>query len=223
MISKYFHHVSYKPEQELLKDLTRECIFLRGHDFLYIPRENAHLDELFGEDIKSSFTNPVVIEMYCMANGESLSGSEMLLKFGMVMEEEVSFQVAKERFFEEIQKAYPMILFPREGDLIYEPLTLSLFEITFVDDKKPFFTTGIQTIYEIKCRKYIHNYDNMNVKIDHTTVDLDNFISNEHDINELNDIPHETNARKIQKESDEIMNFDETDPFSESRKTGRHY
>lgn len=223
-ISPYFHHQTFKTEQDLLKDLTRETIYLRGNDYMYIPREKVNLDTLFGEDVQSSFKTPVIIEMYCMQNA-GWEGSNIMSKFGFMDQHEMTFQVAKTRFEEEMSKVFPDITEPQEGDLIFHDLTKMLFEITWVEGKKPFYTNGISTVYELQCKRYIHNYDDVNVTIDKDNIleSSEQFLPTEEDINFINSVVHETDGKIIQDESDELTNFDENDPFTESPARGSHY
>lgn len=221
-ISPYFHHQTFKTEQKLIEDLTRETIYLRGNDYMYIPREKVHLDDLFGEDPKSSFKKPVIIEMYCMGNMDGFGGPDMFTKFGLQFQHETTFQVSKVRFKEEMSKVFPDIVKPQEGDLIYHDLSNYMFEITYVEDQKPFFTTGIYTVWEMQCKHYVHNYDDIKIDIPKRE-DIDQFIPYEHNVNRITEIEHEDNDRIIQKESDDIMNFDENDPFSESPSRGSTY
>ena len=223
-ISPYFHHQTFKTEQDLLKDLTRETIYLRGNDYMYIPREKVHLDTLFGEDVKSSFKTPVIIEMYCMQNA-GWEGSNIMSKFGFMDQHEMTFQVAKTRFEEEMSKVFPDIKEPMEGDLIFHDLTGMLFEITYVEGKKPFYTNGIPTVYELQCKRYIHNYDEVDIAIDKDNIpeSAEQFLPTDEDVNFINEVEHENDSKVIQNESDDFLNFDENDPFTEAPGRGSHY
>ncbi len=201
-ISSHFYHISSDKEQSLMKDLTREVIHIRGLDFFYIPRDSSDADWLFGEDTKSTFTESVKIEMYPTLQDGFEGDGDFLAKFGVDIRDEIQFQIAKDRFSVEIKKKYPTILRPREGDLIYYPLTNSIFEIMFVEHERPFYNRGIQTTWEVNCKKFQFNRDEMDTGIA--------------EIDDLNtDEPYDNNE-EFQTEADPILNFDEKDPFSEN-------
>lgn len=226
-ISPYFHHQTFNTEQQLMKDLTRETIYLRGNDYMYIPRNKVNLDLLFGEDVQSAFDKPIIVEMYCKSN-PSWDGADIMSKFGMIDERLMSFEVSCERFREEAKRqGYDDITEPREGDLIYHDLTKTLLEVTYINPYyTPFYQTGVAVTWTIDCKRYIHNHDTFNVDADpwkHPTESSDQFLPTQEDMEHINNIIHETDRAVIQKESDDITNFDENDPFTESKERGSHY
>lgn len=201
-ISPYFSHISNVSEQyRVMNDLSRECIQVKGLDFAYIPRDSSDADTLFGEDVKSTFTSKVILEMYCKNTAGFDGEGDFFSKFGLDIRDEATFQINKTRFEEVVTDEYPNITRPREGDLIYYEMAKSLFEITFVEKEKPFYQRGIQTIWECNVKKFEYNHDEM--------------LS---DINEVDDLeqllPADDNSEDIQTESDTFMDFNERDPFS---------
>jgi hypothetical protein len=200
-ISPYFHHISGEGERGLMKDLVRETIFLKGSDISYIPRDSRGADYLWGEDIQSTFTDAVTIEMYCTEN-RIQAGQDIMSKFGIQVQDESTFIVSKHRFDEVITAVYPDIKRPREGDIIYYPVTRSAWEITFAEDEIPFYVKGIQTVWIVSTRKFEANYDIMDSKVP----DVD-FVDNKE--NEPFD-----DKTDIQEEADTFVDFSEADPFS---------
>lgn len=201
MISPYFKHDSKVSEQDLINDLSRETVFLRGQDFSYIPRDSSDADTLFGEDVKSTFTAAVTLEMIC-TNMTGFDGEgDFFSRFGLDIRDEATFQIHKGRFTEEVTAVYADIERPREGDLIYYDMASSILEITFVEKEKPFYTRGIQTMWECTVKKFEYNHDEMLSGI----VAVDD-IETEIDFGD--------DSEDIQTESDTFMNFDENDPFS---------
>lgn len=201
MISSYFHHIDSSREQQLMDDLSRETIFIRGLDYAYIPRDSSDADALFGEDIKSTFTSAVTLEMYCKQQTGFEGEGDFFSRFGLDIRDEATFQINKNRFTAVVTAAYPDISRPREGDLIYYALAKSLFEITFVEPEQPFYQRGIQTLWEVSLKKFEYNHDEMLSGI--TAVD---------DIE--NEVDNDDDSANIQTESDTFVNFDESDPFS---------
>ena len=123
----YLDHYQNKSEQNLIEDLTIEAIKFHGMDVIYLPRETFERDNIFGEDIRTLFSNKYLIEMYF----ETVDGFEgdgnFLSNFGMQIKDTASLVVSKRRFQEIVWDN----LRPMEGDLIYCPLANAIFEINF--------------------------------------------------------------------------------------------
>ena len=129
-------------EQNLLEDLNVEMMRAMGRDVYYIPRTLNAQDPILGEDSISSFNEAYLIDMY-HEDSQAFGGEgDIIGKFGIDIKDRASFRVAKRSFFQEITKRNSFIDRPREGDLIYYPLSGSLFEITFVEHESPLYQLG---------------------------------------------------------------------------------
>jgi len=159
----------YSAEQNLVEDLTIEIIKTMGRDMLYIPRDVLIKNDLFGEGQEVSYTKGVPLEMYI----ESVSGFEgqgdVISKFGIEVKDNINLVVSKKRFENEIRTRYTDIFRPREGDLIYFPLSKSLFEINFVEHENPFYQLGKLYSYKLSCELFTYNREN----IDTGNTDID--------------------------------------------------
>ena len=209
-VSRYFNHISYKPEQDLVNDLMVESVQQRGQDLLYIPRKesDAGFDFLFGEDPENIYTNGVTMEFYCMNYGDGFDGSDEIGRFALQMPDICKFQCSKTRFSEEVTNEYPHILRPREGDLIvfqadpeHEPK--DVFEITFVEKEEIFYEMGRSQMYSIETERF--NYSHETMETGNEEIDTE-YVPNMEDI---------TDSPEIQNESDTFVNFNEKDPFSD--------
>lgn len=151
----FFKHRS--SEQNLVNSLTVESIKIHGYDMVYIPRTLVQEDDIFGEDVLSKFEEGNTIEMYI----ESVDGFEgegdFLSKFGLEIRDTLSMVVSKTRF-ETVMAHDSTITRPREGDLIYFPISKGLFEIKFVEHENPFYQQGKLYTYKLSCElfKYSH-------------------------------------------------------------------
>ena len=166
-INPYFG--DFRNEQRLLDDLTVETIRAMGRDVYYIPREYVKLDKLFGEDILSKFRFAYQIEMYVMDVIKFQGQKDVATKFGLDITDKLDLQVSITRFKQEIYSKNSDILKPREGDLIYFPLSKHLFEINSVEDELPFYQFGSLTTYTIKCELF--SYSNETIDTGITEVD----------------------------------------------------
>lgn len=208
-ISPYFRHIDATNEQQLIDDLTVETIQQRGLDLWYIPRTESTggFDYLFGEDPANVFDKAVEIEFWCENVSDGFEGADNIGRFGLEMPDIATFQVSKTRFIEEIQKLYPDIVRPREGDLIVwkadpsEPM--AVFEITFADKENPFYQIGKSNVFRIETERF--NYSHETMQSDVEEIDAE-YVPNVEDYSD---------STPIQTESDTFVNFDEDDPFSD--------
>ena len=144
-------------EQRLIEDLTIEAIQIRGHDVYYMPRTSVKPDMILGEDILSAFTQLYPIEMY-VANVQGWEGnSELMTKFGIVVNDQATFVVSRLRWKEAVALQTTELQLPNrpaEGDLLYFPLTRAFFEIKFVNHLDPFFQLSKIFVYQLQCELF---------------------------------------------------------------------
>lgn len=148
----------HKGEQDLVEGVTIEVIKATGMDCLYIPRQYLSIDKLFGEDPGASFSTSYTIEMY-LANFKGFDGTDIITQFGIEIKDKVVLILARKRFTEEVTSFDPTITRPREGDLIYFPLSKSLFEINFVEHENPMYPLGKLYSYQITAELFTYSYE----------------------------------------------------------------
>ena len=209
----YLNHYDSKPEQNLIEDLTVEAIKFWGMDVFYLPRTSLERDNILGEDIKTVFKNSHMIEVY-FENVDGFEGQgNFLSTFGMQIKDNATLIISKRRFQ---QVVYGKVR-PMEGDLIYLPLSNSIFEINFVDHENPFYQVGKLFTYKLTCELYTHSHEDFetgNVNIDGIMTDFDD-----------GKMINSADNKDIQIESDDILldisnpkeefeNIDDVDPFN---------
>jgi len=157
-----------RQEQDLYESLVIEAIQIYGQDCYYIPRRIVKKDLIINEDLISSFEKAYKIEMYV----ESVDGFEgdgqLLSKFGLEIRDSVNLVVANLRWNQLIgQHGYSEnSARPLEGDLIYFPLTSGLFEIKFVEDKKPFHQLKDIPIFRLSCELFEYESQEIDTGVD---------------------------------------------------------
>ena len=160
------------PEQRLYEDLIIEQLRAFGQEVFYLPRTLVNEDTIFGEDPLSEFNDAYLIEMY-VENIEGYDGEkELMTKFGLDIQNEVTFVVARRRWEQLISIDQNLIVStrPNEGDLVYFPRTKHIFEISFVDHDDPFYQVQNLPVYKLKCR----SFDYSSEQIDTGIVEIDN-------------------------------------------------
>lgn len=171
MINSYLSGptVGINTEQDLYERMTIESIQISGQNYIYIPRTLNKLDQIFGEDILSSFDTYAEIEMYLADFTGYAGASEMMSKFGMEIQDTASFLISRKRYLEEVVPIVPSTRNdavkwrPNEGDLIYAPFSKSLFLIKFVEDESPgFYQLNKKYVWTLRCELVVLNNEKFN-------------------------------------------------------------
>ena len=131
MATNPYFRKAVRSEQDLIDDLAVEVIKINGFDMVYLPRTLVREDELFGEDRSPSrFSTGREIEMLVESVDGFEGDGEVFGRFGLEIKDNVSLLVARRRFEKEFADlGYTA---PREGDLLYFPISGGLFEIDYV-------------------------------------------------------------------------------------------
>ena len=167
-INPYFK--KYSGDASIIEDLTIETIKAMGHDFIYIPRTLINTDELFGEDTLSKFDDGYELEMY-IQNVDGFEGEgDILSKFGLEIRDRMTLVLSKSRFEKVVGIHEGEITKPREGDLVYFPLSKTLFEINFVEHENPFYQLGKLHTYVLTCEVFTYSQEDIDTGI----TDIDN-------------------------------------------------
>lgn len=157
MATNVYFSQKVKAEQDLYEDIVIESLKMYGQDVYYLPREVVNEDSILGEDIESVFSDAYIIEMY-IANVDGFEGDGNLLsKFGVEIRDQANFIVSKKRWNQYIGTRSSGTLGnirPGEGDLIYLPLSKSLFEIRFVEHESPFYQLSNLPTYTLQCELF---------------------------------------------------------------------
>lgn len=191
----YFNQ--YKPvkqEQSLVQDLIIEAIKIYGVDVYYLPRQHVNLDRLYAEDASMRFTDAIDVEMYVKSFDGFMGQEDFLSKFGLQIDESITFVVAQKRFNQALklclvgEKAYNLLLEtgdellqentydytgiirPREGDLLWFPMAGYLYEIKFTENLEYFYQLGQLYTHELRCERFEYSSE----KLDTGVVDIDN-------------------------------------------------
>ena len=146
----------YTGEQDIVEELTIEIIKSMGKDMVYIPRTLLNKDELFGEDTISKFDDGYEVEMYIQSVDGFEGEGDILGRFGIQIRDRIELVVSRKRFDEAVG-SYENITRPKEGDLIFFPLSNTLFEINFVEHENPFYSLGRLYSYRLSCEVFTYS------------------------------------------------------------------
>ena len=145
-------------EQRLVQDIINEQLKMFGQDVVYLPRKIVNKSNILNEITASKFDDAFRIEAYLM-NYEGFEGSgDILTKFGVQTTDSVTFVISKERYEDFISPflddEVELTSRPQEGDLIYFPLDNTIFEIKYVEAKKPFYQLLKLYAYTLSCEVF---------------------------------------------------------------------
>ena len=154
-------------EQRLVQDLINEQLRMYGQDIVYLPRNIINKNTILKEITSSNFDDSFRIEAY-LVNYEGFGGQgDILSKFGVKTTDEVTFVISKERYedfispFISLNTQIEVSSRPQEGDLIYLPLDNTIFEIKYVEGKKPFYQLNNLYVYELRCEVMDYEADDV--------------------------------------------------------------
>ena len=170
MATNFYVNQAVRSEQNLYEDIVLESIKMYGQDVYYLPRDIVNENKVFGEDIPSSFNSSYKVEMY-IDNIEGFEGEgDLFTRFGVEIRDEATFVVARRRWSQTVSRYDNDISGdrPREGDLIYLPLSNSMFEITHVEHEMPFYQ--LSNIPVFRCRAHLFEYNDEDFDTDVDTI-----------------------------------------------------
>jgi len=180
MLNPYFLHGS-KSEQGLIQDLVNEQLRMFGQEIIYMPRQYITDKTVIRDLIVSKFETGIPIEAY-LSNSDGFGGQgDILSKFGVRSTDEITLIISKERYELSILPLISKIPSrkgaqrPQEGDLIYFPLDNGLFEIKYVEGKRPFYQLNNLYVYELRCELFEYEDEIIDTGISDVDINIQEF------------------------------------------------
>ena len=167
MATNLYFSQKVNSEQNLYEDIVIESLKMFGQDVYYLPRTIVNEDRIFGDDVPSKFNSSYKVEMY-LENTEGFDGEgDLFTKFGVEIRDQATFVIARRRWTATVSRFDNEISSdrPREGDLVYLPLSNSLFEIMAVEHEQPFYQLSNLVTYKIRCELFTYNDEDFDTNI----------------------------------------------------------
>ena len=163
----HFNH-AVKSEQNLVEDLVVESLRMYGHNCYYLPRKVIDENLILGDVSESSFEDAYEVEMYLDGNEGFEGEGELYSKFGIETRESAEFIISRRTWerFVSLDANLATGLRPNEGDLIYFPLSDSLFEIKFVEHKNQFYQLGKLYTFKMSCDLFEYSGEKFDTELD---------------------------------------------------------
>ena len=214
--STFFNNYNRKQDQELMDDLLVESIRIHGVDTVYVARKTDNVDKMMNEDDTAVFYGAYEMEMY-VKNVDNFGGQgDFMSKFGLQINDTITMSLAIRTFNKYATRVDPDLTRPREGDLVYLPMNKKFFEVMHVEHESVFYQFGSLRIYDLKLELF--QYSNEIFETGNITIDQfhDGFKTATADtLEELHDLDPIANNIFFEDESNEILDFSVSDPFSE--------
>ena len=151
----YFNHYGTDtPDQRLVENIVIESIKSFGIDVHYMPRTEVNTDSIFGEDRISKFEDARMVEVYIKSIDGFEGDGTFVSNFGLEVRDQITFTIARRRFQELNFETGHRDKEPLEGDLIFFPLSDSLFEIKHVQDTNVFYQMGGLQTFDLVCELF---------------------------------------------------------------------
>ena len=163
----YYIRDNVRSEQNLYEDIVIESLKIYGQDVYYLPRETVFEDRVFGDEIPAKYNSSYKIEMY-IDNTEGFDGEgDLFTRFGVEIRDEATFVVSRRRWSQTIGGDNNINSErPREGDLIFLPLSNSMFQITHVEHEMPFYQLANLPTYKCRAQLFDYNSEDFDTGID---------------------------------------------------------
>ena len=233
----FFNQYSTSTEQNLLEDLIIESIQIYGFDVDYLPRVSLNTDSIYTQYTSSAFVDAVPVEMY-VKNVLGFAGEgDFVSRFGLEIRDQVTFTIAKKRFDVEVANGSFVNTYssanveistgnytdeaisisrPREGDVLYFPLSNTFFEIKYVENEEVFYPLGKLQTYDLRCETMEYGgqiFATGNSTLDGYMSGLSLGVESGNTSSGANNVAGAINFN-IQQEFDQIVDFTENDPFA---------
>lgn len=168
MATNHYFSQKVKSEQNLYEDIIIESLKIYGQDVYYLPRDLVDEDKILGEDVQSRFNSSYKVEMY-IENTEGFDGEgDLFTKFGVEIRDQATFIVSRRRWNQTVSRYDNEIqaLRPLEGDVIYLPLSNSLFQIMAVEHEQPFYQLSNLPTYKLRCELFEYSGEDLDTGVD---------------------------------------------------------
>ena len=134
---------------------------------LYLPRKVVEEEDIFNEEVQAQFLDAYAVEMY-IENTDGFEGDgDLMSKFGVEVRDQATFIISVRTWerFVSLDSNLASSFRPNEGDLIYMPLSGSMFEIKFVEHEDPFYQIGKLFVFKMRCELFEYSNEDFDTDV----------------------------------------------------------
>ena len=168
MATNLYFSQKVRSEQNLYEDIVIEALKTYGQDVFYLPRDLVNEDTVLGDDPVSSFNSSYMLEMY-IENTDAFDGEgDLFTRFGVEIRDEATFVVSRRRWADAVARYDNEITVerPKEGDVIFLPMTKKFFQISHVEHEQPFYQLSNLPVFKLRCQLFEYTGEDMDTGID---------------------------------------------------------
>ena len=168
MPTNVFFNQAVKSEQNLVEDLVVESLRMYGHNCYYLPRKIINEYTILGDAANSCFEDAYEVEMYIEGTDGFEGEGDLYSKFGVEVRDQATFVISRRTWerFVSLDANLVTGLRPNEGDLVYFPLSKSLFEVKFVEHENPFYQIDKLYVFKMTCDLFEYSGEKFDTEID---------------------------------------------------------
>lgn len=215
----FFQNYGYFNEQQLIDDLVIEAIQIYGVDTYYVTRKLEATDQILNEDDLSIFNAAYSMEVYVKSIDGFQGEGDFLSKFGLQIRDQVTFTVAIRTFERYATRQNTALTRPKEGDLVYLPMNDKFFKIMHVEHESVFYQSGSLQVFDLKCELFEYSNEMFDTGIEEIDTYFDSINTEDQQVYSLDKLLSKDPIAKnifFEEESEDIIDFTEIDPFSET-------
>ena len=213
----FFENYSNFNEQQLIDELVIESIAIHGIETYYVNKTLDTIDEVLNEDDTGIFNAAFDTVVYVKSIDGFEGDGDFLSKFGLQVKDQATFVIAIRTFEMDVTRHNNAIQRPMEGGLIYMPMSKKFFEISHVEHESVFYQSGALQVFELKCDLFEYSGQRFNTGIAEIDKHFDGIrTENIEDLETLFDVDPIAKNVFFEDEGNDIIDFSESDPFSES-------
>lgn len=217
MPSVFFNNFNSYAEQNLIEDLINESLSIYGHTVYYLPRKVVKKDDIYSEDVLSTYDEAYEFDMYIKSYDSYEGDGTFLSKFNLEIRDQITLTIGRRSFGNEIATVRPDIQRPREGDLVYSTMMKRIFVIKYVNNSAIFYQMGDLQTWDLVCEVWEYSNERFNTgnsEIDQ--IEERYSVSNVFDDTQYEDAMDDVFAtnKEFQDEGNGIIDWSEIDPFS---------
>ncbi len=167
MTTLRIHPATAGNQNYILDKLNDEAVQIQSVKASYLSRQLVAKDDILGEDRLSEFRDAYPIDIYIESADGFEGQNSFASKFGLQIDSNAVFVISRRGWDLAVGRYGRTVLpnRPAEGDLIYLPMSSSLFEIDFVNHESPFYQLGQYYTYKMNVSMFRYSSEKIDTGI----------------------------------------------------------
>lgn len=138
-------------EIDLVEDIAAESIEVQGVQAAYIRKSVKAIDDILVEISVESYRDLYWVPVYIESAPNDDGASDLITKFGLTFDDNYNFVISRKHFN---MLGIPGLNAPEEGDLLWLPLTRTIYVISDAPHRHDFAQLGKKVTWLLICKPY---------------------------------------------------------------------